>query len=440
LWSKIWDENATGVWKSIQVWLKQAKVQWDAFSSGLIEGIGIFLSTMGQAFDIIIEYSSKAFDFISNLFGLDWSGQEKDIKQVTETWRQFGRIIGFVVAGYFGLLSLKILKSVGTFITFTKTAGGFIAGQAPTLGKAIVTIGKGFKLAAEGVWWFAKNLAIGGYRAIKLTIFGLKDLVFWLGKTIAHYAVMAGRAIANFIAQVPALLSSLAATTAAWWAQASATLVAIGPYILIGLAIAAVVAGLVWLALKIWEYRDVIWEALTGAGTAIVNFFSGLWDTVSGFFVGIVDNAKEWGLGLWNSFMNGLEESWSSFKTSFWNKIQWIRDLLPGSDAKMGPLSNLTATGRALISTFGKGAEETAPQLDNQLQGTLGKAKTSLTGNLTRANVGGTSNISKSVTVHFDKIDLHIEQATQEEAEGFVQKIASQLRDYFDRENEVEFA
>ncbi len=45
------------------------------------------------------------------------------------------------------------------------------------------------------------------------------------------------------------------------------------------------------------------------------------------------------------------------------DSLGWVGKLLPGSDAKEGPLSRLTRSGRALLGAFGQGVRQAAPAL-----------------------------------------------------------------------------
>lgn len=61
------------------------------------------------------------------------------------------------------------------------------------------------------------------------------------------------------------------------------------------------------------------------------------------------------GKGLFQAFLDGVKSRLASVKATVQGIVQWIRDRLPGSDARYGPLSDLTASGRALAITFSGG-------------------------------------------------------------------------------------
>jgi hypothetical protein len=55
-----------------------------------------------------------------------------------------------------------------------------------------------------------------------------------------------------------------------------------------------------------------------------------------------------------------------------------IRNLLPFSDAKEGPLSALTASGRAMMETVGTGIMQGAPSLAGAVRGAVAGAATAM--------------------------------------------------------------
>lgn len=61
------------------------------------------------------------------------------------------------------------------------------------------------------------------------------------------------------------------------------------------------------------------------------------------------------GKGLIDAFVNGIKSAGSKVKDAIGNIGKQARDMLPFSDAKKGPLSELTASGKALPATLAKG-------------------------------------------------------------------------------------
>lgn len=100
-----------------------------------------------------------------------------------------------------------------------------------------------------------------------------------------------------------------------------------------------------------------ITNKMSGAVSAVSGIVNSLLNTITN----MGDRFWKAGSGLISSMLNGLKSAWSGLSGWFSDKLSWIRDRLPGSDAKTGPLSTLTKAGRGLITAMQGGAEEKMP-------------------------------------------------------------------------------
>ncbi len=82
------------------------------------------------------------------------------------------------------------------------------------------------------------------------------------------------------------------------------------------------------------------WEFIEGIGSLGVEFFN---------------RAKNWGTGLINGFIAGINSNIEKAKNSIGNFTNSIAQYLPQSDAERGALSSLTQSGRSLVDTFFNG-------------------------------------------------------------------------------------
>jgi len=98
-------------------------------------------------------------------------------------------------------------------------------------------------------------------------------------------------------------------------------------------------------------------EAFTAPFKAIGNVVSGVFNGIGGFFKGIVGGGKESGTALNDAFASGIQSNASAPGTAFGNSLQTVSRQMPHSDAQEGPLSTLTASGRALTDTFASGMD-----------------------------------------------------------------------------------
>lgn len=131
------------------------------------------------------------------------------------------------------------------------------------------------------------------------------------------------------------------------------------------LAVAAVAAG----AFLIWKH----WDRVKAA-------FSSAWEWISS--IGERFSSIDWsdlGKRLLTTLADGIRMSvfapWNALRSA----LGRLRDLLPGSDARTGPLSRLTASGAAIVSTLGEGVRSAgAGALQRPLSRALGTAAAGL--------------------------------------------------------------
>jgi TP901 family phage tail tape measure protein len=124
-----------------------------------------------------------------------------------------------------------------------------------------------------------------------------------------HQTVMAlliggitGLAVALAAAFVPAMVAAAASAVAGFgaWAvaaagAAAASLIAAAPFILIGVVVAAVVAGII-LAIQHWS--------------EITKFLQGVWAAFSSWFMGALDAIGAFFVSVWNGIVTGLKAAW----------------------------------------------------------------------------------------------------------------------------------
>jgi len=87
----------------------------------------------------------------------------------------------------------------------------------------------------------------------------------------------------------------------------------------------------------------------------------------------LVNKAKTMVKGISSAITTGIKGSFNKAIGAVKGSMQKIRDFLPGSDAKTGPLSNLTKSGSALLSTFIKGFVSAQPKAEKTITSGLNK-------------------------------------------------------------------
>ena len=168
------------------------------------------------------------------------------------------------------------------------------------------------------------------------------------------------------------------------------------PVVLIVLGILALVAALAVAGYFIWKFRDqivggvqealhwlrelplpfkILLAVLGGPIAAIallIAHFGDLrdagqkvWDFVSG------QNWFEQGRRLFTTFTDGIKDAVGGVVDAVTGGLSKARDLLPFSDAREGPLSDLTGSGRSLVTTFARGINAERAMLSGTLRSVL---------------------------------------------------------------------
>ena len=118
----------------------------------------------------------------------------------------------------------------------------------------------------------------------------------------------------------------------------------------------------------------------TGAGPSasqaaeeILGVFARVFQAVTGI------DLFESGAKLIRTFLDGITSGAQALVDGVTGVFSQVRQLLPFSDAKAGPFSQLTASGQAILSTLGKGVVAAQPAFAGALSNALGAASAALT-------------------------------------------------------------
>ncbi|MFZ5826499.1 MAG: phage tail tape measure protein [Bacillota bacterium] len=273
-------------------------------------------------------------------------------------------------------------------------------GAVSAMGRAATTIGRVSRTALTAAWTGLRSMATGlyqmGVQAIRTAITALPGLI---SATWAFTAALLANPITWIVLAIIALVAAIILLWRNWdkvttwmgqaWERIKAAFAA-GRDALMGVLsritgffrqywveILAVVFPFIGLPLLIVKHWDTIraffgnlWESiktaalngLTAIGEWVFAKLQGIYDWI----VGLKDRFLAAGRGLFDSLTEGIKSAISKPVELVKGAVQKIRDLLPGSDAKEGPLSTLTRSGRALVTTFGGGMAQELPQLRNQ--------------------------------------------------------------------------
>ncbi len=374
------------------------------------------------------------------------------------------------------------------------SAGAFVGAKARTiaLGISQKAVALGSKIAAGAQWLWNTSLSAGAFVGAKARTIalGTAQKAVALGSKVAAGAQwlwntsLSAGAFVGAAARVIALGAAgkaVAAGTKLWTAAQWALNVALNanPIGLVVIAIAAVI-GLAVLVWKKWEPIKAFfgrvwskiaqgaikcWEKVKGWSSAAMEFLKDafLKFTPLGWIIQGMNAAKNWletadwsrpGKAIVETLAAGMKATAMAPVNAVIGMFGKVRQYLPFSDAKAGPLSKLTASGSAFSSTFAGGMAATKSQVEGQASSVAASASKGLQKSdskpgIARVSGAGKNNVGNSqrVVIHFNPT-IHIAGGTGKEAKKQTGKALSvsrdQLRrmieDVFSQERRVSYA
>lgn len=345
----------------------------------VILALGIFLTVAGTTVAIISSVGLVVTRTIGVFNGL-WGAATK-LPGMFETIYLKALYAGDGIKGAFSTIS----GGAKTAVTGVKNFGLSIANMAKTAAVSGATAVKNLALSTANL---ARQAAIAAAT-------GLRNMVLGLASMARQAITTAATALPGMIAAVWSFTAALLANPLTW--------VVIGIVALIAAVILlhqhwsqvvtflenawngfvnGVIAGFnwirnlfagmpVWLQIAIAAFLPFIgiplliithWGQITG-------FFQNLWFGISSTFMSGINNIKAtvegaigWfftsGSKIMSTFENGIMSAISGPVNAVKSGLQKIRQMLPFSDAKEGPLSQLTLSGRRTMTTIAEGVDK----------------------------------------------------------------------------------
>lgn len=169
------------------------------------------------------------------------------------------------------------------------------------------------------------------------------------------YMLATGATVANTTASKSAIVISKAMTAAQWLFNAAMTA---NPIMLVVAGIAALIAAGIALY-KNWDRVTAFFNAAWQKIKALFSAFSPLSWMMSGFnkLDGFLSNFSLYASGkkMLSTLASGIKSAVSVPVDAVKGALARVREFLPFSDAKVGPLSELTASGQSIMSTLSEG-------------------------------------------------------------------------------------
>ena len=307
--------------------------------------------------------------------GLLYAAWKKDFGGIATTLSRWGRNISLVVRGVtavFGSLKDGVGEIRGELAEDIQAAG--LVGVVTTVARVAHRIREFF----AGIW-DGLNFD-GAVVALTPAILKVRDLFDSLGELIGRVfgtevksASSEARGLGEILGGVLSWGLELVATVITSVVRGMETL----SVMLVG--VAALFRGDFATAT---EAGRVIWDNFCASLMAFADLFR-----VGDWIRDAWAKATEWlstidlfesGARLLDTFKEGILSKVESLKQTFSDALSKLRNLLPFSDAKEGPLSTLTLSGARLMSTLGEGMNAGFPGLYNTLSSKLGSLKESI--------------------------------------------------------------
>lgn len=307
--------------------------------------------------------------------GLLYVAYKKNFGGIATTLNRWGRNISLVVRGVTAIF--ESLKG-STFEIRGELARDI---RAAGLERLVVTVGRAVYRIKEffaGIW---EGLNFDGAVAVLIpAILKIGDLFDFVGKVVGEafgFEVTSAASEARGLGEVLGGFLS-------WILEGLATVIAN-----LVRGIESLIAAFRWLGAVLtgdWataaEMAQSIWDNFCASLMAFADLFRigdwlrNAWAQATEWLAGI--DLFESGARLLDTFKEGILSKVESLKQTFSDALASLRNLLPFSDAKEGPLSTLTLSGARLMSTLGEGMNAGFPGLYATLSGKLGSLKESI--------------------------------------------------------------
>lgn len=118
----------------------------------------------------------------------------------------------------------------------------------------------------------------------------------------------------------------------------------------------------------------IIATNLANAFGMIASWLQSVWESITTFFSDILTQALNWGANIIDTMIQGIISAKDRLVNTFMSVFSEIRKMLPFSDAKEGPFSQLTFNGGQIMATLAQGVEGNAGLLKDSVSGAMATA------------------------------------------------------------------
>ena len=282
---------------------------WDSFNETLSQALLPTLDALTPIISALIdkmsgwgESAGKAIDSIVKYVKELWGALEKNgaLSSFSKIWDGLKSTFGSVIS-----IIGQIIESFAGIDSKTSES----AGSVENVSKTIANLAKGLADVIKKIADFAKKFSEskGAIDTLKLSLVAL---------TAGFVAFKIGSGIVTAIGIFKKLQTAIKAGTGVMGAFNA--VMAINPFVALGIAIAAVVAGLIYFFTQT--------ETGKKAWASFVDFLKSAWDGIVSFFSGI----GQWFADIWNGVVDGSKGIWQGLVDWFSGIVQGIQDAWNG--------------------------------------------------------------------------------------------------------------
>ncbi|MFF7142234.1 phage tail tape measure protein [Streptomyces nodosus] len=366
---------------------------------------------------LMIEIGTKLIPVVTSVVA--WFGRHKDVAVALAA--VIGGVLTLSVAAFAVKTAASVLKPLGALAKLgaggvkagarvvqgfrsAQVAGSAFSGKAGSFGGALRKMWdgsiRGAKSAGRAVGSFGKTLgglaARGGKAAFTGLASGLRatagamrlagSAALSLSRRMAAATLTALRSAGAWALQrvrlIAAAVAEKAAAVAQWLLNAA---MSANPIMLVVLAIAALVAGLIWAYTKVGWFRDFVDAAFKLIGQAVswcVDFVKAHWPLLLGILLGPIGVATGMIIKHWDKIRSGFLDAYHGTVNAGKALISWIAGL-PGRAGKAlaSLASQIVSVASAAWTSFKTSSVKRALETVAWIQGLPGRARKAL-GNL----------------------------------------------------------
>lgn len=163
-----------------------------------------------------------------------------------------------------------------------------------------------------------------------------------------------------------------------------------------------------------------------GAWEAMLGMLRNVWDGLGKFFSGVGKLFYDSGKAIIKTLVDGIKSVADAPVKAVKNVLDKVREFLPFSDAKRGPLSELTYSGGAIMTTLGEGVWKKASILSKSISGAFSDSGVNITPNRVMATAPAAPTVAAAApTLQFG--DIHIQTSEGTDTVALAREVIDQL-------------